>query len=441
MNALRRRKRDEQGAEKARTEAKEWEEIQKGLEKEATLAKERRQYEEKVAAEAREKARLFESQGDVEKTTNFSFIPNPFQGAEEGSSFTPSFPSIPAAEINIFSFLGGNNDEQRSQRPKSLTQPVVMEKKESWLTFLFDFFGAYRQPEEPGLGTITLAPAKRTTVFDFFVSPEMFAPTQPGRGSITVDEPKKPSIFSFFANFGTRKGLQEIDPRRRRRVEEYENRQRSRQAKISWLEAERSRILEETDKNLSRKEARRLQKELDALAAGNSTTVNMDPNIPLLAKWTKTPDGRITGFVAETSRKFKMGTKITTSRIKGQTVKAGVIVTTISGSQYRLGLPLSLASEGSRRADGSQMNPEEQRVAVPPFRFPFGGLFGDQDVPSLVEWVQNDDGTITGFVNNKIGFEDGTQITTSPVNLGVRSGMTVETRGGSKYKLLKEKRY
>jgi hypothetical protein len=407
-------------------------------------AKERREYEERVADEARRKARSMESRGERDATSDFSFLPNPFQGAEGGPTYKPNFPSIPSPETNIFSFLGGNGgnaEDQRLQSPRSQTQPVVMEKKESWLTFLFDFFGANRREEKPGQGTITLEPAKRTNVFEFFVSPEMFAPKQLGRGSITIEEPKKPSIFSFFSKFGTRNGLQDVDPERRKRLEEYENRRRTRQEKLSWLEAGRSRILEEADRNLSRKEARRLQRELEALAASNTTAMNADPKIPQLAKWTKTPDGRITGYVTETTRRFKMGTKITTSRIKGQTIKAGMTVTTTSGSQYRLGLPLSLASEESRRADGGQVTADDRRVAVPPFRFPFGAIFGDQDVPSLVEWTQNEDGTITGFVNNKIGFEDGTQITTSPVNLGVRSGMIVQTRGGSKYKLLKEKRY
>jgi hypothetical protein len=442
VDALRRRKNDERGAEKARTEAKEWEQIQKGLEKEAKLAKDRREYEERVAEEARRKAHSIEASTGRDTSNDFSFIPTPFQGKREMSPF--DFPSKPAADNNIFSFLGGNRssiEEQRSPTPRSLTLPVSVEKKESWLTFLFDFFGANRQKEEPGQGTITLEPAKRISVFDLFVSPDIFAPKQLGRGSIVIEETKKPSIFSFFAKFGTQNGSTEIDPQRLRKLEEYESRRRTRQEKLSWLESGRSRILEEVDRNLSRKEARRLQRELEELAAGSTTTVNADPNIPQLAKWTKTPDGRITGYVAETSRKFKIGTKITTSRIKGQLIKAGVTVTTASGSQYRLGLPLSLASEeSSRRYSGGQARRSGDRLSkAPPFRFSFGGIFVDDDVPSLVEWTQNEDGTITGFVNNKIGFEDGTQITTSPVDMGARSGIIVQTRGGSKYKLLKER--
>jgi hypothetical protein len=440
VDALRRRKNDERGAERARTEAKEWEQIQKGLEKEARLAKKRREYEERVAEEARQKARSMDASTAKDTSNDFSFLSSPFKGRKESSPF--DFPAIPATDKNIFSFLGGNGgslEEQSSPTPKSLTQPVVFEKNETWLTFLFDFFGNNRQKDEPGQGTITLEPAKRTSVFDFFVSPDMFAPKQPGRGSIVIEEPNRPSIFSFFAKFGTRNASPEVDPQRLKRLEEYESRRRTRQEKLSWLEAGRSRILEETDRTLSRKEARRLQRELEELAAGNTTTINANSNIPQLAKWTKTLDGRITGYVTETSRKYKIGTKITTSRIKGQIIKAGVTVTTTSGSQYRLGLPLSLAEESQKSSGGRAAASGDRPLESSPFRFAFGGIFGDDDTPSLVEWTQNEDGSITGFVNNKLGFEDGTQITTSPVELGARSGTVVQTLGGSKYKLLKER--
>ncbi|KAL3927043.1 MAG: hypothetical protein SGARI_005431 [Bacillariaceae sp.] len=168
---------------------------------------------------------------------------------------------------------------------------------------------------------------------------------------------------------------------------------------------------------MSRKEARQLQRELEALAAGGTAGFSIDADVPQLAKWTKTPDGRITGYVTQTNRQFKMGTKITTSPIKGQVIKAGV------------------------RSSGAQYSNRDRQSSSLPFGLSFGGWFESENVPSLVEWVQNEDGTVTGFVNNKVGFDDGTQITTSPVSFGARSGMTVQTRGGSKYKLLKEKRY
>jgi hypothetical protein len=434
VDILRRRNADERAAEIARTETKEWQQIQEGLEQEAKRAKERREQEERMAEEARQRAQYLESSVDQGIKEEFSFFPNVFQFDDDSDESTEN--------VNPFSSFFGmgmsNPEQQRTQSYSKSTQPVVVEKKESWLKFLFQFFDSSQRVEEPGQGTLTLEPAKRTSVFDFFVSPDLFAPRQPGRGSITIEEPKKPSIFSFLAKFGPPREEKDIDPERRKKLEEYENRRRSRQEKLSWLEAGRSRILEQTDRKLSRKEARQLQRELEALAAGNSTAMNYNPNIPQLAKWTKTPDGRITGYVTESTGKYKMGTKITTSRIKGQAIKAGITVTTGSGSQYRLGLPLSLAPLGPSSSSESSRDSTKPSF---PFGNPFQGFFpGNENVPSLVEWIQNEDGTITGFVNNKEGFEDGTQITTSPVSLGAKSGMVVQTRGGSKYRLLRHKK-
>jgi hypothetical protein len=56
--------------------------------------------------------------------------------------------------------------------------------------------------------------------------------------------------------------------------------------------------------------------------------------IPQLSKWAQNNDGSITGLVSN-SDNFRSGTKITTSPVsKG--AKAGSVVKTGSGSQYRL---------------------------------------------------------------------------------------------------------
>lgn len=462
VDALRRRNTDEFAADQARTQAKEWQKIQEGLEKEARKSRERREFEERAAEEARRRAQILEREerqaeqeqrrkardidsGFIKQQNSdggrypFSLFPGPFQVNENTgkSKYVASPPKVPPPyekKEPAFSIFGAR--DAASFKPKSsFTKPVVVEKKESWFDVIFDFFGTNRRQEEPGQGTITLEPAKRTSVFDLFVSPDMIAPREPGRGSITIEETKKPSIFSFFANFG--KDTM-IDPERRKRVQEYEIRRRSRQEKLSWLEAGRSRILEQTDKRLSRKEARRLQRELEELAMGNFSASAQQLEIPQLAKWTRTPDGRITGYITESTRKYRMGTKITTSRIKGQKVKAGITVTTVSGSQYRLGLP-NADAVAERSTDGRGTLPRRRNSRPTPLGFLFGGMLGDSDVPDLVEWTQNEDGTLTGFVNNKEGFEDGTQITTSPVTPGAKMGMIVQTRGGSKYRLLKQK--
>eukprot|EP00568_Trieres_chinensis_P010433 CAMPEP_0183301296 /NCGR_PEP_ID=MMETSP0160_2-20130417/7460_1 /TAXON_ID=2839 ORGANISM="Odontella Sinensis, Strain Grunow 1884" /NCGR_SAMPLE_ID=MMETSP0160_2 /ASSEMBLY_ACC=CAM_ASM_000250 /LENGTH=962 /DNA_ID=CAMNT_0025463889 /DNA_START=44 /DNA_END=2932 /DNA_ORIENTATION=+ len=56
-------------------------------------------------------------------------------------------------------------------------------------------------------------------------------------------------------------------------------------------------------------------------------------------------------------------------------------------------------------------------------------------VPVLSEWVVNRNGSVTGYVEASNGmFEDGTQITTSPIKSGeLEEGNVVETGSGSKY--------
>ena len=59
-----------------------------------------------------------------------------------------------------------------------------------------------------------------------------------------------------------------------------------------------------------------------------------------------------------------------------------------------------------------------------------------REVSLLSKWEANSDGTITGFVKKKQGFNDGAKITTSPVVGEIKKGKVVETRGGSFYRLL-----
>mmetsp|Transcript_56827 Transcript_56827/g.64406 ORF Transcript_56827/g.64406 Transcript_56827/m.64406 type:complete len:1252 (+) Transcript_56827:72-3827(+) len=457
VDTLRRRNKDERAGQVARTEAKEWERIQKRLEKEAKRARERREQEERLVEEVRRKAYSLKSERrryekniaeksrtiepaltDDDSTARgypFSFFNSPFQFGE--SQDVINSPAVKKLE-NVNLIVGASIDSTRKRPPsKTSTKPITIENNESWLDKLFDYFGRYKEEEIPGLGTITLEPAKRSAVFDFFVTPDARAP---GQGSLTIEDSQKPSILSFFTKFSVpQKSIKKIDPERRQKVIDYENKLRSRQEKLSWLEAGRSRILEQKDRKMSRKEARRLQRELESLAYGNSTASVPTPRIPQLAKWTQTPDGRITGWVSDsTGGHYKMGTKITTSPIKGKVVKPGMTVTTISGSVYRLGL----SATSSSFVSNTEVRPNSERSinSRPSSILPMGGLFGrlftGENVPSLVEWTQNEDGTLTGLVNNKEGFDDGTQIETSPVKKGVISGMLVQTKGGSKYKLL-----
>jgi hypothetical protein len=79
---------------------------------------------------------------------------------------------------------------------------------------------------------------------------------------------------------------------------------------------------------------------------------------PSLSMWTQNPDGSITGFISN-SKDFRTGTKITTSPVK-KGAKAGTVVTTGSGSKYRLGL----ISGGSGTAAGSAANPKKTSVST-----------------------------------------------------------------------------
>ena len=479
VDAMRRRNNDDLAADRARTEAKEWEQIQTGLEREAKRAKKRRDHDERLAKEARQKARSLKAESreherraerarkqerSLRDKNNemvnrirsldtsleedsvaqvqgnpFSFLMSPLQAREDENG---SESATENKKQNIFSFFGGRESDvdNNASSLASMTQAVKIEKKESWIDAVFGFFaGEEIEDKIPGQGTITLEPAKRTSMFEFFVSPDSIAPAkEPGQGSITIDDSQESSIFSFFAKFGlSKKKEKTIDPVRRKRVMDYESKLRTRQEKLSLLKAGRSRILNEKDRKLSRKEARRLQRELDALATGDLTPAAS--GIPQLAKWIQTPDGRITGWISDAAGgRYKMGTRITTSRINQKVVKPGMTITTLSGSQYRLGM-----TAARDPTDSTSDNRQNDRMRADNVSSPMGSLFGrlfvEETVPSLVEWIQNEDGTITGFVNNKDGFEDGTQITTSPVKKGASKGMVIETKGGSKYKLLREK--
>lgn len=58
------------------------------------------------------------------------------------------------------------------------------------------------------------------------------------------------------------------------------------------------------------------------------------------------------------------------------------------------------------------------------------------NIPTLSNWVQNADGSLTGKVRNSKSYRNGTKITTSPVRRGVKKGSVVKTGSGSQYKLM-----
>ncbi len=58
-----------------------------------------------------------------------------------------------------------------------------------------------------------------------------------------------------------------------------------------------------------------------------------------------------------------------------------------------------------------------------------------ENIPTISNFVQNADGTVTGKVSGSSKFRSGETITTSPVKRGVKSGEIITTASGSKYRL------
>lgn len=58
-----------------------------------------------------------------------------------------------------------------------------------------------------------------------------------------------------------------------------------------------------------------------------------------------------------------------------------------------------------------------------------------ENIPTISNFVQNSDGTVTGKVSGSSKFRSGETITTSPVKRGAKSGEIITTASGSKYRL------
>jgi len=71
-----------------------------------------------------------------------------------------------------------------------------------------------------------------------------------------------------------------------------------------------------------------------SLASDRVSNSSVSDDIPILKNWKRESDGSITGNVSN-SKKFRNGSEITTSPVKG-IIKSGSVVVTSSGSKYRL---------------------------------------------------------------------------------------------------------
>lgn len=74
----------------------------------------------------------------------------------------------------------------------------------------------------------------------------------------------------------------------------------------------------------------------------------------------------------------------------------------------------------------SNMNSNSQGIHAMDDRAPEG-------VPILCNWVQDEEGCITGNIRGSMNFRDGAKISTSSVSVGARGGTTVVTGSGSRY--------
>jgi hypothetical protein len=154
-----------------------------------------------------------------------------------------------------------------------------------------------------------------------------------------------------------------------------------------------------------------------ASATSSTKKTEVKTEVPVLTQWIENADGTISGLVK--SKHVNDRTKITLNPTR-RGAKAGSVVRTGSGEQYRLGL----------------MQPSEQNTIAGLFTGSSGSADSKDDIPALADWKQNPDGCITGSVKNNKNFKDGTLITTSPVLKGAKAGSVVRTGAGSLYRLL-----
>jgi len=106
------------------------------------------------------------------------------------------------------------------------------------------------------------------------------------------------------------------------------------------------------------------------------------------------------------------------------TLNFDIILFSKQQSYFRFFLSDSKAViSGDLKKTPTKQHPTESAISDIPAEMPF-----------LMEWKKNRDGTITGFISGSPSFADGERITTSKIaNGALKSGEIVETGSGSKY--------
>ena len=147
-------------------------------------------------------------------------------------------------------------------------------------------------------------------------------------------------------------------------------------------------------------------------------------SFPILTNFVQNKDGSLTGQIYN-SKNFFDGDTVTTSTVLGA-VKDGMVVTTATGSRYEL--EASSSGIKTQRARSSKNNLQgtnelrrsatfslgQKKKPVPPANAPL--------IPTISNFKQNFDGSITGRVSNSKNFRNGTRITTTPVRKGAKAG-------------------
>jgi hypothetical protein len=395
---LERRREDVATAQRAREEAEEWMRVQKKFEEQANLARERREREEKAIEEAQRRARELEA-ANLERERRQQEVQVIETQADERAR---------AERVKQLR-------ETEEQAVKDAQRKAEELEQESKPKSIFSMFQPKKASEEERAGSVATPVDEKSSVSPFsFLTGETKKNDQDGLSKkvpLSVDETTKTSPFSFFA------GKTKNDEERAETMAAYDKNQRARQEKTAKAEQQRAKMLDE----MAAQEPQ--SGFLPNWFQNEQTKQQQSTNIPLLSLWSQNEDGTISGMI-DNSNNFNAGVRIITSPVLDR-ARAGTIVTTVSGSRYQLD------EAGTRRGDGEMASEFLKKT----FEF-LGELPKKREVALLSDWQANVDGTITGIVQKKKGFNDGAKITTSPVAGEIRAGRVVKTRGGSFYRLL-----
>jgi hypothetical protein len=397
---LERRREDESAAQRARDEAEEWMRVQKKFEEQANLAQERREREEKAIEEVQRRALELEAAN---------------RKRERRQQEVQAMETQRQADERVRTERVKQLRETEEQAVKDAQRKFKVLEQEGKSKSIFSMFQPKKASGEDKARSVATPVDEKPSVSPFsFLTGETRKKDQDGLSKkvpSSVDETTKTSPFSFFA------GKTKNEEERAEIMAAYGKNQRARQEKTAKAEQQRARMLDEMA-------AREPQSGfLPNWFQNEQKKQQQSTNIPLLSLWTQNEDGTISGMI-DNSNNFNAGVIITTSPVLDR-VRAGTIVTTVSGSRYQLG------EAGTRRGDGETASEFLQKT----FKF-LGEFPKKREVALLSDWQANVDGTITGIVQRKKGFNDGAKITTSPVAGEIRAGRVVKTCGGSFYRLL-----